>query len=80
MIALADEDLVRIPAEGFALAAVAPAHDGAARAARAQREVLEMANLDHRRARLFGAHAVETTRLAVVVWSGHGRLSFEVSG
>ena len=45
MIALADQDLIGVPAQRLALRAVAPANDGAAAGERAGWEVLEPQDL-----------------------------------
>jgi hypothetical protein len=55
-VAFADQDLVGVPAERFALRAVAPARDRAPRAARSEREILEAQDFGDGRAGVSRAH------------------------
>jgi hypothetical protein len=57
MIALADEDVVAVPAKRFALRSVAPAHDRAAARERADRQVVEAQDVCD--ARALAAHRTE---------------------
>src|SRR5215207_10014597 len=63
-VALAEQDLVREPREGFIFGAVAPAHDRPARAARPERQLLKTQHLNDGRAVLRGAHGGERTSAA----------------
>jgi hypothetical protein len=77
MIALADQNLVCEPREGFTFSAVAPAHDRPTRAARPERQILKTQHLNDGRAVLRGAHGFERTSAAdpARVPDGHGSLS-----
>ena len=74
-VAFADQDLVGVIGEGFALGAVAPARDSAARTARAEREVLEAQDLDDGRAGVRSAHRDGLERTGVgAIGDGMGDL------
>ena len=62
MIAFADQDLVGAKRQRLALGPVAPASDGAAGAARSEREVLEAQDLGDGRAAVRRAHRSDPER------------------